>query len=98
LFYRSGWTQEELAKKEGKSPQWVAQRIRFGRFLNFSTAVEIGFGLVSLALKNVLDERQWVGRLDKDGKPFASFEAFATHRLWQDDRATISTQHTRQFL
>lgn len=39
LFYRSGWTQEELAKKEEKTQQWVALRIRFGRFLNFTTTV-----------------------------------------------------------
>jgi hypothetical protein len=39
LFHRSGWTQEELARKEGKTQQWVAYRMRFGRFLNFTTAV-----------------------------------------------------------
>jgi hypothetical protein len=36
----SGWTQEQLAKKEGKTIAWVAYRLRFGRFLNFSTTVE----------------------------------------------------------
>src|SRR5262245_52706437 len=40
LFYRSGWTQEELAEKEGKSVSWISYRLRFGRFLNFSTVVE----------------------------------------------------------
>jgi len=40
LFYRSNWTQEELAKKEDKSPQRIAQSLRFGRFLDFSTVVE----------------------------------------------------------
>ena len=39
LFYRSGWTQEKLAAKEGKSQKWVDFRLRFGRFLNFSTDV-----------------------------------------------------------
>ena len=35
LFYRSGWTQEELAAKEGKSRSYLAQRLIFGRFLSF---------------------------------------------------------------
>ena len=39
LFYRSGWTQEELAKKENKSQRWVSYQLCFGRFLNFSTVV-----------------------------------------------------------
>jgi hypothetical protein len=39
LFARSGWTQEELATKEGKSRQWIVVRVRFGSFLNFATAV-----------------------------------------------------------
>jgi hypothetical protein len=38
LFYRSGWTQEQLAAKEGKTQQWVAYRLRFGRFLHFTTS------------------------------------------------------------
>lgn len=43
LFYRSGWTQDELAKKEGKGKSWISQRLIFGRFLTFaadSTMVE----------------------------------------------------------
>jgi hypothetical protein len=40
LFVDSGWTQEELSKEEYKSPQWIAQHLRFGRFLNYSTVVE----------------------------------------------------------
>src|SRR5262249_6371282 len=40
LFVRSGWTQQELAAKEGKSISWISYRLRFGCFLNFSTAVE----------------------------------------------------------
>lgn len=40
LFARSGWTQEKLAAKEGKSHDWMSLRLRFGRFLNFSTTVE----------------------------------------------------------
>ena len=39
LFSRSGWTQEKLAEKEEKTQQWVAYRLRFGRFLHFTTTV-----------------------------------------------------------
>lgn len=35
LFYRSGWTQEQLATAEGKSQKWVSRRLLFGRFLGF---------------------------------------------------------------
>lgn len=35
LFYRCGWTQEQLAKKEGCERRTVAQRVTFGRFLAF---------------------------------------------------------------
>jgi hypothetical protein len=39
LFYRSNWTQEDLAKKLGKTQQWVSYRVLFGKFLNFTTTV-----------------------------------------------------------
>jgi hypothetical protein len=35
LFYRSGWTQEELATKERKSRSYLARMLLFGRFLIF---------------------------------------------------------------
>lgn len=37
LYHRTGWTQVELAKVEGKSQQRVAQWLRFGSFLAFTT-------------------------------------------------------------
>jgi hypothetical protein len=37
LFHVSGWTQEELAKKEKMTQQRVAQRLVFGRFLENTT-------------------------------------------------------------
>jgi hypothetical protein len=35
LFARSGWTQEDLATKEGKTQAWISRRLVFGRFLEF---------------------------------------------------------------
>lgn len=41
LFYRSGWTQEQLAKKEGCKRVVVSYRLTFGRFLAFVTSGDI---------------------------------------------------------
>jgi hypothetical protein len=35
LFFRSGWTQEQLAKKEGCKQPFISKRLVFGRFLGF---------------------------------------------------------------
>lgn len=40
LFYRSGWTLEQLAKKEGLKTSYVSTLASFGRFLGFSSIAE----------------------------------------------------------
>lgn len=35
LFYQSGWSQQELAKRVGKSKGYVSNLLTFGRFLGF---------------------------------------------------------------
>ena len=40
------------------------------------------FDLVPRALAKIIKERQWEGRLDAEGRPFQSFEAFAAHPVW----------------
>ena len=47
------------------------------------------FDIVPTILRKVINKRLWADRLDKDGKPFTSFEAFAKHRLWQGLETTI---------
>jgi hypothetical protein len=37
LFQESGWTQERIAKRVGKSQQWVDKQLRFARFLAYYT-------------------------------------------------------------
>jgi hypothetical protein len=54
LFARSNWTQDMLAKKEGKSQRWISYRLTFGHFLTFSTTV-----LKAETLPNNLTERRF---------------------------------------
>jgi hypothetical protein len=54
LFYRSGWMQEELAKKEGKPQPYISRTLRFGRFLNFMPT-----GINSESAPNGLTERRF---------------------------------------
>ena len=37
LFVECEWTQERLARRMGKTQQWVAYRLRLGQFLEFTT-------------------------------------------------------------
>jgi len=48
------------------------------------------FDLVPLQLRNVLEDRLWADRKDRNGQPFRSFEAFTTHILWQGLESSIS--------
>ena len=40
------------------------------------------FKTLPLAIRTIIEERLWAERLDKNGVPFSSFEAFVTARLW----------------
>jgi transcriptional regulator with XRE-family HTH domain len=58
LFHRSGWTQAELAKKEGKSHQLISNLIKFGEFLAFSenaSYLELSQILPKLAVGRFVD-------------------------------------------
>jgi hypothetical protein len=38
VFYLSGWTQQQLAVREGMSQPWVVCRLRFARFIQIITS------------------------------------------------------------
>jgi hypothetical protein len=47
------------------------------------------FDIVPLALRNVIEEKQWARQTDRDGKQFKSFEAFVNHIRWQGLESSI---------
>lgn len=47
------------------------------------------FDVAPIVLRRVIEDRLWADRRDKDGQPFQSFEAFATHILWQGLESSI---------
>jgi hypothetical protein len=74
LFARSGWTQEELARKEDKGQAWIALRLRFGRFLNFNTTDVVN----AEGIPNNLTEGRFRGyweRTDKQDTERQRFDA-----------------------
>ena len=56
LFIDSGWSQDELAIREGKTQQWVAYRIRFGRFLVYAAKTTTVVSLSERAFRHYWDQ------------------------------------------
>ncbi|MDX0657913.1 hypothetical protein GOD21_12870 [Sinorhizobium medicae] len=67
LFYRSGWTQEELAAKEGKNQSWVSRQVLFGAFLNF-----MPMGIKSDSALKTLSERRFRALWQKTGADYSA--------------------------
>lgn len=70
LFYRTGWTQERLAKVEGKSREWATKRLVFGRFLAFASSGTSG--TESQIVPRNLSERRFRGYWERTDKSEAN--------------------------
>jgi hypothetical protein len=96
FFYCSGWTQEQLAKKEGQSPSRVAQRLKFGAFLAFlenSTMVEKSANPVF----KTLSERKFREYWDRVGKTETNDRArFLEVARLMEEETTLSRSHANK--
>ena len=92
LFYRSGWTQEELAEKEGKSRQRIVQTLLFGRFLNFATTVANAEN-VPINLTERRFRSYWQQTDKSDTNERARF--VAVMRLMQDDTMLLRKRRSQ---
>ncbi len=63
LFKRSGWTQEQLAKKEGKSQSQIQRALLFGEFLNITPN-----GVIPETIRNSLNEGKFRGFWEQTDK------------------------------
>ena len=41
------------------------------------------FNVFPSAIKTIINRQLWADRTDKNGQPFASFQSFVEHRMWQ---------------
>ena len=73
LFIESGWTQDRIAKRMGRSQSWVGYRLVFGRFLQFTTTG----GIFKKPPKNLTERRfrSYFEQTDKTAKEQHRFAA-----------------------
>ncbi len=81
LFEKSGWTQERIAERMGKTKGWVCLRLTLGRFLAFTTGKQTEFPVENLT------ERRFRGCWALTDKKTSERERFAqTARLLAEAR------------